>query len=196
MASQDSVWIFGYGSLIWKPNIQYLQKVRGRVRGYMRRFWQESTDHRGVPGAPGRVATLVEAEGEEVWGFAFEISGETKKEVFADLKVREKCGYELLGVMFLPERGEIAALCYRGTRDNPEFLRYEEMSRTAEVIAVSVGPSGTNREYLEMLMRSVEELFPEDRDPYLRELTEMVRSVVEVQSGQKPRTEMSGASHW
>ncbi|KAI6654728.1 Glutathione-specific gamma-glutamylcyclotransferase 2 [Oopsacas minuta] len=179
MASEDSIWIFGYASLIWKPNIEYLQKKRGKVRGYMRRFWQESTDHRGVPGAPGRVATLVKSEGGEVWGYAFEISGNTKKKVFADLAVREKCGYELVGVSFYSESGEeIKAQCYMGTENNPEFLSYEEIQHTAEVITKSSGHSGTNREYLEKLVVAVKEVFPEENDEYLNALSEMVREMV------------------
>ena len=47
------LFVFGYGSLVWRPAFAHRAHRAAYLEGYARRFWQGSSDHRGVPGAPG-----------------------------------------------------------------------------------------------------------------------------------------------
>ena len=57
--------IFGYGSLVWRPDLPHTEAHDGYIVGWVRRFYQGSPDHRGTPERPGRVATLLRAADEK-----------------------------------------------------------------------------------------------------------------------------------
>lgn len=60
LAGKGSLWIFGYGSLVWKPDFKYKRSKVGYIEGYKRRFWHGDNFHRGNDELPGRVVTLIE----------------------------------------------------------------------------------------------------------------------------------------
>ena len=154
-------WVFGYGSLIWRPSFPFAERTRATLPGYARRFWQGSTDHRGVPGAPGRVVTLVEAPGEHVAGVAYRLEGPRVDEILASLDHREKGGYERLEITLdLPERpGEtLSALVYWAGSHNDEYLGPAPLHEMAAQIREAHGPSGANVEYVLRLRDALREL--------------------------------------
>lgn len=168
------VWIFGYGSLVWRPDFPYVEARAATISGWTRRFWQGSTDHRGIPEAPGRVVTLVEEPGSVCWGRAYLIAGESREEVIAHLDYREKGGYALRDVeIAFPEgAGAVPGLIYIAGPGNPNWLGAAEIGHIARQVAGSVGPSGHNVEYVLELARALRDMGADDGHVF--ELAEMV----------------------
>ena len=150
-----SVWLFGYGSLIFKADFPYIERRPASIGDWTRRFWQGSHDHRGTMAAPGRVATLVPAPGERCAGMAYLIT----PEVFGHLDHREKNGYLRLATAIRFDDGsEREGLVYIATADNAAYLGEISEEQIARQIAAAHGPSGANRDYLLDLARALRAL--------------------------------------
>lgn len=155
----NEVWLFGYGSLIYKVDFPYLMRRRAQLHGWTRRFWQGSHDHRGTPEAPGRVVTLVPERGAVCIGMAYRVT----RDVFAHLDHREKNGYVRETVeLALDDGTRIEAVVYVANPGNEAYLGPADEAAIARHIAAARGPSGENRDYLLHLAAALRELGSDD----------------------------------
>ncbi len=171
MTNPDSnaVWVFGYGSLIYKADFPFLERLPATITGWQRRFWQGSHDHRGTPDAPGRVVTLVPSADTPCTGMAYLV----EPQVFTHLDYREKNGYlRFETTLELRGRGSVPGTVYIATEDNHAFLGPASAWEIAEHIRGARGPSGRNRDYLLQLAAALREL--EVEDEHVFELAQLV----------------------
>ncbi|XP_064183366.1 glutathione-specific gamma-glutamylcyclotransferase 1-like [Anguilla rostrata] len=172
MAEKTSLWIFGYGSLVWKPDFKFKMSEIGYIQGYKRRFWHGDNFHRGNKDMPGRVVTLVEDKDACTWGVAYEVNGSEIEECLKYLNMREAVlgGYITRAVEFFP-REEChlphLALVYIATCDNPIYLGPASPEEIAAQIAICRGKTGHNIEYLLRLVEFMRSYCPEVEDEHL-----------------------------
>ncbi|KAJ7544712.1 hypothetical protein O6H91_09G090400 [Diphasiastrum complanatum] len=181
------LWIFGYGSLVWRAGFEYDERVVGYIKDYKRVFYQGCTDHRGTPDNPGRAVTLVPQEGSTVWGAAYKVSGHDAEQlVLSYLALREK-HYDVRALVnfFTVESSSEPALSsvlvYIGSpnkTENKYYLGPASLEDMASQIARSVGPTGTNYEYLFRLEKALYEIGHEDEE--IVELANEVRKLLKI----------------
>tara|TARA_B100001079_G_scaffold259865_1_gene259428 strand:- start:4 stop:573 length:570 start_codon:yes stop_codon:yes gene_type:complete len=155
----DELWLFGYGSLIYKAGFDYIERAPATIEGWVRRYWQGSHDHRGTPHAPGRVVTLVEAPGASCLGMAYRVT----PAVFDYLDHREKNGYlRFAQPMTFVDGHTEKGLVYIATPDNAAWLGEAPVEDIAAQVVASTGPSGPNRDYVLNLADALAELDADD----------------------------------
>lgn len=197
MATQppEDLWIFGYSSLLWKhSDVIHTRSVFGYIDGYVRRFWQGSTDHRGTPEQPGLVASiyspgdlsklnvpLPKPEGLRVYGRAFLVSGTSREKVISSLDGREVDGYVQRWVcVHSAETCDVLvknALVYMAPITNVQFAGTLSPSDIVERIVRCRGDSGSNREYLVNLVDALRQ--EGISDPHLDALVNLLPPIFE-----------------
>lgn len=191
---KSSLWIFGYGSLVWKPDFAYKRSKVGYIMGYKRRFWHGDDFYRGSKKKLGRVATLVEDQEACTWGVAYEVADSQIEESLHYLNMREVVlgGYITEMVEFIPkDKGQtpLLALVYIATADNPIYLGPASEEEIAAQIAVCRGNMGNNTEYLVRLAEFMRLHCPEVKDEHLFSIEEAVLNIISDCGGnQKPNT--------
>lgn len=160
-----SIWIFGYGSLLWKPGFSFQEKRVGYITGFSRRFFQGSPDHRGVPQDPGRVVTLVPEADAKCYGIAYQIPASEQESAILSLDYREKGGYEQTTTEFFPSDGSEKipeVLVYRANEGNPFYLGPAADADMVRQILRCYGPSGRNDDYLISLAKTLRSIGVQD----------------------------------
>tara|TARA_R110002072_G_scaffold3830_4_gene27269 strand:- start:14594 stop:15136 length:543 start_codon:yes stop_codon:yes gene_type:complete len=169
------LWVFGYGSLIFRADFPFVDRRPATIQHWTRRFWQGSRDHRGTPEAPGRVVTLISAPDEVCWGIAYRIAGQEIDAVLDHLDYREKGGYERLDITIsiAPEQN-VRGLTYHAVEGNADYLGRSDSNAIVRQISTAVGPSGPNRDYLLQLESSLKQHHIEDQHVF--ELADQLRA--------------------
>lgn len=157
-------WVFGYGSLIWKQDFPVIDIQPAYIKGWSRRFWQGSHDHRGLPSDPGRVLTLIETPDAICKGRALLVQAE----VFPHLDHREKNGYERIELQMYLGNGIASGVTYIASPNNPAYLGPAPLTEIAQQISRSAGPSGSNADYVLELAQALREL--NINDPHVFEI--------------------------
>jgi glutathione-specific gamma-glutamylcyclotransferase len=172
----DTVWLFGYGSLIFKVDFPYVESRPASIHHWVRRFWQGSHDHRGTEESPGRVLTLVPEHGAVCAGVAYRV----ESGVFGHLDFREKNGYLRLETnLAFDDGGQAPGLVYIALENNPAFLGPASEAEIARHISHSSGPSGPNVDYLLGLADALRSMAV--HDPHVFEVEAHVQRMRSVQ---------------
>jgi cation transport protein ChaC len=160
-------WVFGYGSLMWRPGFSYQERRQATLRGYSRAFCRLSFRHRGTPEAPGMVVGL--APGGSCHGIAYRVAEQERRAVLAYLDDREGAGYRRrrLPIAFGNGNGRRReSWVYLPEPGHPSYAPDLPEARIAELIATGVGESGAARDYLRELLQELGRLGVDD--PRLR----------------------------
>ncbi|MCO5158748.1 MAG: gamma-glutamylcyclotransferase [Aquamicrobium sp.] len=157
-------WVFGYGSLMWRPGFDYVEAQRARLSGYRRTLCIRSHVYRGTPERPGLVLGL--EHGGSCLGMAFRVEGGRAEEVMAYLRAREMTT-NVYHEKRLPVRLDtgvtVRAISYVADRKHQQYVGGIGPDEMAQTIAGATGEAGANEDYVLNTIAHLRELGIRDR---------------------------------
>lgn len=146
-----TMWVFGYGSLLWNPGFDVADMCLGTLRGYARSFCMSSIHHRGSVEKPGLVLALDAVDGALCRGMAMRVADGREDDTLAYLRERELISSAYLEKMLsvqLDIGTEITAVTYVIDPAHVQYCGALPLEEQAQIIAHAVGDRGPNTEYL------------------------------------------------
>jgi cation transport protein ChaC len=174
-SSDGDLWVFGYGSLMWRPGFSFVEQVPARLIGEHRALCVYSFVHRGTPEKPGLVLGL--DRGGACRGIAFRVAARDRAATIAYLRAREQVTSvyrEVTRSVWLdhaPQR-RVSALVYVVDRGHVQYAGRLSLADQHRHVVQGHGQSGANRDYVLATVQAIEaEGF---RDPQLHQLALML----------------------
>jgi cation transport protein ChaC len=153
------LWVFAYGSLMWRPGFEAAEQAPASVEGYHRALCIESHRHRGTPERPGLVLGL--DEGGSCSGVAFRVEAARSGDVLAYLRERELVTHVYLETVLpatLSDGRSVRAVAYVVDRAHPQYVGLLSPEETLRRVSRSVGLAGPNPDYVVNTARELERL--------------------------------------
>jgi cation transport protein ChaC len=155
------LWVFGYGSLMWRPGFATLERMPARLVGLHRALCVFSFVHRGTPERPGLVLGL--DRGGMCRGVAFRVAAAARAETIAYLRAREQVTSVYRETMRQIEledhaRRRVRALCYVVDRGHVQYAGRLSLAESLHYVRQGHGQSGANRDYVLETVRALEAL--------------------------------------
>jgi cation transport protein ChaC len=173
--SPEDLWVFGYGSLMWRPDFPFVEKLAARMTGLHRSLCVYSFVHRGTPEHPGLVLGL--DRGGACRGIAFRVAAADRAKTVRYLREREQVTsvyVEAMRGVWLVESGQrVQALTYVVDRGHPQYAGRLTLDQRLHHIRQGHGQSGANRDYVISTVQTLESMGC--RDAELHALAERLK---------------------
>ena len=157
--TKGDLWVFGYGSLMWRPGFDCIEQVPARLIGEHRALCVYSFDHRGTPEKPGLVLGL--DRGGACRGIAFRVAASQRADAVEYLRSREQTTsvyHEVMRSVWLENeaRERISALAYVVDRGHVQYAGRLSLAEQHRYVEQGHGRSGNNRDYVLSTVKSIE----------------------------------------
>ena len=151
------MWLFGYGSLMWRPGFDFAERRRATLHGRQRALCVRTVHHRGTPERPGLVMGL--KPGGSCTGIAYRVAPDRAQAVAAYLRERELDRYpvyrESAVAIELDDGRTVSATTYLPRAGHPDFLPDLSLEERLAIVRQARGVSGSNIDYVRSAARAL-----------------------------------------